>query len=203
MSKKTVISLVSCLLMGSCPATVAGFVVTVVVNAVDGMFRGRAWSHISEESGEGSKPTVADGDPATAINIEAPVLGIDAALNHPLPDAVFAAVRTPVEFMKTAATFCVSVTEIVAPDGRLSSTNTRTKPVTAPGAANGRGGSLGNNGKTVERFADHLLQRSPVARRLCLCHDSRSSRERGCGRAGRCCKHLSGPLHCIDEDYGK
>src|SRR5947208_524135 len=58
------------LLLWRCPSTVAGFVVPVIVDAINRMTCRRAFSHVAEERFETRSPAGADADSAAAIEIK-------------------------------------------------------------------------------------------------------------------------------------
>lgn len=60
-------SAVAGLFRASSPPDVAGLVMSIIVNAVDGMPRARPWPYVSKECLEGVRPLVADGNTPTAV----------------------------------------------------------------------------------------------------------------------------------------
>lgn len=71
------------------PAHVAGFVIPIVVDAVDRMLRRWPPPDMREKRGEGFSPFSADGNPAPAVVRESLVLRVVAAFSHALPTQVF------------------------------------------------------------------------------------------------------------------
>ena len=74
---------VTVLFRGRCPANVARLVVAIIVDAIKGVFRGRAWADVLNEGVEGVAPFPAHLNPAGTVVLErsmlwrrAPLLGI-------------------------------------------------------------------------------------------------------------------------------
>jgi hypothetical protein len=81
-------ALVLCLFLCARPSTIARLVVSVVVNAVNGVPGGWPVAHIGEECRERRAPPIADRDSSFAVARERRVIAVVAALNHLVPDAV-------------------------------------------------------------------------------------------------------------------
>lgn len=76
-------------LLGLCgPSTVAGFVVPVIVDAVECPAE-RPWSHVREEVLERVHPSLTDGDSAASVVLPVPGVRISAALAHGGPTVKF------------------------------------------------------------------------------------------------------------------
>lgn len=75
------------LLLPRGPAAVAGFVIAVVVDAIQRQAR-RWFAHILEEGLEAVPPPGADGDPAPAVILKRFFVRVVAALHHSVPSAV-------------------------------------------------------------------------------------------------------------------
>lgn len=70
------------------PATVARFVIAVVVDAVERMFRRRRFAHVGVEGFERIKPAVANYNASRSVITVCRGSGIKASLPHILPDDV-------------------------------------------------------------------------------------------------------------------
>lgn len=77
---------VASLLCSRRPPAVFWTVRAIVVDAFDGVLRGRARPHVLIESLEGIKPAVADGDTTGSPALPMRVVGVATALFHGLPD---------------------------------------------------------------------------------------------------------------------
>ena len=75
------------LLFGGRPAAVAGFVVPVVVDAVDGVAGGWPLAHVCEEVGE-VEPAATDRDSASAVAWKGDRIGVRTPRFHSCPNAV-------------------------------------------------------------------------------------------------------------------
>lgn len=77
-------------LFGWCgPSAIAGFVMTVVFNAVDRMLRRWTRPNITQESHERLSPVITDANPATAVVFEVVKFRVRAARDHLAPRDVF------------------------------------------------------------------------------------------------------------------
>jgi len=77
-------------LLGFCrPAAILLAVVAIVVDAVDGVFRGRPSPHVCKESLEVIDPFVAYNDPPAAVVWKGWAALTVASVFHPMPDSVF------------------------------------------------------------------------------------------------------------------
>src|SRR5258708_12147525 len=71
------------------PAAVAGFVVAVVLDAVDRVLRRRSRPHVRVERRVVVEPTIAHQDAAASVVLVALVVRIEAAFLHRTPDCIF------------------------------------------------------------------------------------------------------------------
>jgi hypothetical protein len=83
------------LLFGRGPAAVPGFVVAVIVNAIQGVLRGRLRSHVGQECLKGVEPAIADLNAAVDVAMRAVGVRVAASSFHGLPSAVFRGFEFP------------------------------------------------------------------------------------------------------------
>lgn len=72
------------------PTTVSRFIASIVVDAINGVLRRWARSHVCEEVLERRQPPGAHLNAASAISLVARVVAVTAAFLHCLPDSIFA-----------------------------------------------------------------------------------------------------------------
>jgi len=103
-----IISSVTILLKPCCPATVGRFVISAVVNSVKRMLRTWLASHVGKESGEAVSPAVTHSKAAATVIGILLTLGIVAAVQHIVVDAVFNTYsgRAVVDCVRTTPTSC-------------------------------------------------------------------------------------------------
>lgn len=77
------------LLLPGGPPAISGFVVAIIVDAVNGMAAGRPTSHVAEERLEGLRPFVTDPNASSSVVREVPTLWIGASLLHGSPGTHF------------------------------------------------------------------------------------------------------------------
>ena len=77
------------LLLPAGPDTVPGFIVAVIIEALDRRVRWRA-AHVDKKISK-TLPPLADLDAAAPIVPERKIIGIPASLPHPMPNIIFAA----------------------------------------------------------------------------------------------------------------
>lgn len=70
-----------------CPSTIAGFVVAVIVDPVERVFKRWARPHIGEEIAEVAVPSGANFNPPAAVVLEKTVAGISASVAHLHPNS--------------------------------------------------------------------------------------------------------------------
>jgi len=93
---REVLTAIVLLHLARCPAAIARFVISVVVNAVNRVFRSWAASHIFKEIEEGFIPPVTDGNSAPSVVFEEWVFGIATAIAHGKPGIVLGLSRSTV-----------------------------------------------------------------------------------------------------------
>lgn len=106
------------------PSTVGRFVMAVVVDAIQRVFRSGTWPHIGVERGERVPPSFAHCNSATAVIMKSGIARITAALFHGRPDVVFrrnaqamrAFARAIACTTKTATAFGSSAQQPIADD---------------------------------------------------------------------------------------
>ena len=76
-------ALIYSLLLRCCPTAVSGFVVAIIVNAIESE-AGRLFAHVSKEIFK-RKPAFADGDTAAAVIDITALLTVAASGQHPVP----------------------------------------------------------------------------------------------------------------------
>lgn len=79
------------LLVARGPAAIAGFIGTVVVDAIQRMHWRRAWPHIVQKRREIGQPALADRDPSAPVPGISGGKSVSAALFHGQPRAIFTA----------------------------------------------------------------------------------------------------------------
>jgi hypothetical protein len=87
LSWPTVAALIEALFRISRPTAIAGFVMAIIVDAVQGS-PGRTIAHVSQECLERLTPSLADGNAPAAIPEIGAMAGVGTSLNHPMPRAV-------------------------------------------------------------------------------------------------------------------
>ncbi len=112
-------TLISGLLLWGGPAAVARFVITVVVNAVNGMFRRRLWPHVSKEIDEGLQPAVAHYNIAPTIPVVAAITRVAASFTHSCPRIPFRRPRHSVAGTCAPSTLGASTTSKIGSDNWL------------------------------------------------------------------------------------
>ena len=85
---REVLAAIVLLNLARCPTTVTRFVIPVIINAVNRVFRSWAPSHIFKEIEEGFIPPITESDTASAIVFEPRILRIGTPLAHSLPGVV-------------------------------------------------------------------------------------------------------------------
>jgi hypothetical protein len=88
-AETTVVAPVSALLPSCRPATVAGFIASIIIDAVKRVPRARPWSHVGKESIEALAPSLTDADASSPIVLEAVGSGVFTPLDHGLVGYVF------------------------------------------------------------------------------------------------------------------
>ena len=71
------------------PAAVAGFIVPVDIDAIDGIARERFWPHVVHEGRKGVLPFIAHTDASRAVVLVAMILWIGTTLSHIAPREIF------------------------------------------------------------------------------------------------------------------
>lgn len=152
-------SYVSSLLLGRCPPTIPGFVVAVVVDAVD-RHADRSFTHVRQEVREVAPP-LAHNDALSAVSIPAPGIWVVAPSNHRLPCAVGCGTANRVSvdggafFPKASAGFCSAIFKLRWCNNCFSATVT---PAT-PSRSAGLGISCSfDNTKTIEALSSNVYQ---------------------------------------------
>lgn len=92
-----------------CPSAVARFVIAVIVNTVNRVFRGWFRSHILVKGEKGIAPTVADGNAATSVITVPRIIDVCASLDHASPSAMFRREVQPIDFTGTAARLMAAI----------------------------------------------------------------------------------------------
>lgn len=93
------------------PAAVAGLVVSVIVDAVEGEDRPtvptafRAWAHVGQEVLEAVAPPIADADAPPSVVFEARLIGIGTAIDDPAPCSVLRSAATSMSCLRLAGSF--------------------------------------------------------------------------------------------------
>lgn len=130
-------TLIISLLNGSCPITILRSVVTVVILAFQRVLPTGSFAHILKKMLKRVKPTLANGNPTSAIVFILGRFDVQATIFHSLPNAVSGrtahAVRhdaiPPLVSPKTAATFRCTAPQSTPCGSRELATLTATKPL--------------------------------------------------------------------------
>lgn len=85
MGHEMIISPVILLFFLSRPTAIARFVITAVLSAINGVLGSRSFAHVSKKVFKRVKPTLADGNTASAVVVETIVLRAGASANHAVP----------------------------------------------------------------------------------------------------------------------
>lgn len=109
---------VVCLFFGGRPAHVSGFVMAVVVDAIQRMIRGWSWAHIGQKGGEVLRPLATDADPPCAVALPRRVPRIATSLFHATPSPVFRSQHPTTRGPMTAEPASVAVLNKAAARGR-------------------------------------------------------------------------------------
>lgn len=111
------------------PATVAWFVIPVVVNAVDACSNKRPFSHVSQKVDEGMPPSVAYTYSSCAVVFVLRIVGIVASGLHHLPRRVFwCSMTTALRLASASARLCASLAKIATGHSGCVATLAAAKP---------------------------------------------------------------------------
>lgn len=86
--ERTDLPSIHCLFCSSRPATIARFIITVVIDAVERMFGGKTRAHVGKEQDE-IVPSLTDCNPTTAVVGKAFVVWIATTTEHSCPNIIF------------------------------------------------------------------------------------------------------------------
>src|SRR6185503_696121 len=95
------------LLLPSRPPAVTGFVVSIVVDAIDRMVRTGSPSHVSQKRLEAILPALAHPYPSTPVVLIGSVALVAAAVAHPLPDDVLPRMTLAVRAIANCQDFAI------------------------------------------------------------------------------------------------
>lgn len=174
----TTVGAVIALFSNGRPSAIVRRVIAVVVNAVDGMFRGWARSHVLIEGIKGIAPTLTNLNAPAAIARVSIYCRIVAAIQHRIPRRVF---RLPsiavnqcvfVVQLQAAATAGVLRFQIIGANGHDATALTFTNPMGAranvPASRNRM--TIGDNRQVVVSFANQIVEILGNWSRIVLSH---------------------------------
>ena len=94
MRQQNVAPLISSLFATRCPSAISGFVISIIVDAVNRMLEARSWTHIGYEILERIFPSGTHSDSTAAVSGEVERIRIKAPSLHQAPNAVFRSFRS-------------------------------------------------------------------------------------------------------------
>lgn len=150
------------LLLTCGPSAILWRVGTIVVNAIYRVTAAWSWTHVRKECREAISPTSTDCNPSASVMFIGWVFGIFASTNHATPcliftrmlHSVFQQSNSSCLAMETAATQCISASQVMRSDRMQISTVATTAPICRISA---RAARLRNHQQSANPLTDPIF----------------------------------------------